>query len=110
MEGPALIVAGRSAQHLLSEVWCASLSDARIPYHVHAFGGECSASVINRINAAVREKAARVIIGAGGGKVLDAARASAADCNLPVVNCPTVASSDAPCSALCPEVTSKIFC
>jgi len=51
-------------------------------------------------NAAVREKAARVIIGAGGGKVLDAARACAADCNLPVVNCPTVASSDAPCSAL----------
>jgi glycerol dehydrogenase len=32
--------------------------------------------------------------------VLDAARAAAADCNLPVVNCPTVASSDAPCSAL----------
>ena len=36
----------------------------------------------------------------GGGKVLDAARAAAADLNLPVVNCPTVASSDAPCSAL----------
>ena len=100
MEGPALIVAGRSARSLLSEVWCASLGEAGIPYHVHAFGGECSAPEINRINAAVREKTARVIIGAGGGKVLDAARASAADCNLPVVNCPTVASSDAPCSAL----------
>ena len=100
MEGPALIVAGRSARSLLSEVWCASLGEAGIPYYVHAFGGECSASEINRINAAVREKDARVIIGAGGGKVLDAARASAADCNLPVVNCPTVASSDAPCSAL----------
>jgi glycerol dehydrogenase len=32
--------------------------------------------------------------------VLDTARAAAADLNLPVVNCPTVASSDAPCSAL----------
>jgi glycerol dehydrogenase len=100
MEGPALIIAGRSARSLLSEVWCASLGEAGISYHVHVFGGECSASEINRINAAVREKGARVIIGAGGGKVLDAARASAADCNLPVVNCPTVASSDAPCSAL----------
>src|SRR5260370_6503415 len=66
--------AGRSARSLLSEVWCASLGEAGIPYHVHAFGGECSASEINRINGAVREKAARVIIGAGGGKVLDAAR------------------------------------
>ena len=41
-----------------------------------------------------------MIIGAGGGKVLDTARATAADLELPVVNCPTVASSDAPCSAL----------
>src|SRR5581483_1031722 len=42
----------------------------------------------------------RVIIGAGGGKILDAVRAAADDLNLPIVNCPTVASSDAPCSAL----------
>ena len=39
-------------------------------------------------------------MGAGGGKVLDAARAAAAELDLPVVNCPTTASSDAPCSAL----------
>ena len=43
---------------------------------------------------------ARVVIGAGGGKVLDTARAVASDLSLPVVNCPTIASSDAPCSAL----------
>ena len=43
---------------------------------------------------------ARTIVGAGGGKVLDTARAAAAGLGLPVVNCPTVASSDAPCSAL----------
>src|SRR6185295_16779837 len=43
---------------------------------------------------------AQIIIGAGGGKVLDTARAVAAELKLPVVNCPTVASSDAPCSAL----------
>src|SRR5258708_40069890 len=34
------------------------------------------------------------------GKVLDTARAIASDLLLPVVNCPTIASSDAPCSAL----------
>jgi len=41
-----------------------------------------------------------VIIGAGGGKALDTARAAAADLCFPVVTCPTTASSDAPCSAL----------
>ena len=33
-------------------------------------------------------------------KVLDTARAAAAELLLPLINCPTVASSDAPCSAL----------
>jgi glycerol dehydrogenase len=46
------------------------------------------------------EQRSQAIVGAGGGKVLDTARAVAADLGLPVVNCPTVASSDAPCSAL----------
>ena len=100
MEGPALIVAGRSARSLLSEAWRTSLGEAGISYHVHTFGGECSVSEIERVKAAVQENTARVIIGAGGGKVLDTARAAAADFSLPVVNCPTVASSDAPCSAL----------
>src|SRR6266478_111835 len=100
LEGPALIVAGRSAISLLSETWRCSLSEAGISYSLHRFGGECSLSEIERVKAAAGENRARVIVGAGGGKVLDTARASAADCNLPVVNCPTVASSDAPCSAL----------
>src|SRR6266571_5064036 len=100
LEGPALIVAGRSAISLLSETWRCSLSEAGISYSLHRFGGECSLSEIERVKAAAGESRARVIVGAGGGKVLDTARAAAADLNLPVVNCPTVASSDAPCSAL----------
>lgn len=100
LEGPALIVAGRSAISLLSETWRCSLSDVGISYSLHRFGGECSLSEIEQVKAAAAESRARVIVGAGGGKVLDTARAAAADLNLPVVNCPTVASSDAPCSAL----------
>ncbi|HJT75727.1 MAG TPA: glycerol dehydrogenase, partial [Gemmataceae bacterium] len=64
------------------------------------FGGECSLAEIERAKSAARQQRAGVIVGAGGGKVLDTARAVAADLDLPVVNCPTVASSDAPCSAL----------
>src|SRR5262245_32078798 len=107
LNGPALIVAGRSAVSLLSETWRSSLTDAGICYSVHRFGGECSSSEIKRVAAAARENQARVIVGAGGGKVLDTARAAAADVNLPVVNCPTVASSDAPCSALSVVYTAE---
>jgi len=100
LEGPALIVAGKSAISLLSETWRSTLGEAGIPCSLHRFGGECCLSEIKRVKAAADESRARVIVGAGGGKVLDTARAAASDLNLPVVNCPTVASSDAPCSAL----------
>src|SRR5205085_4548946 len=59
-----------------------------------------SPAEIERVKQAAQRRRAGVVVGAGGGKVLDTARAAAADLDLPVVNCPTAASSDAPCSAL----------
>jgi glycerol dehydrogenase len=100
LDGPALIVAGKSAIRLLAEVWQKYLNEAGIAHGVHEFGGECSYLEIERIKNSARANKSRIVIGAGGGKVLDAARAAADDLNLPVVNCPTIASSDAPCSAL----------
>lgn len=100
LPAPALIVAGRSARSLLAETWRTSLGEAGYGYSVHEFGGECSHAEVARIVAAAQACKAATIIGSGGGKVLDASRAAAADLGLPVVNCPTVASSDAPCSAL----------
>jgi glycerol dehydrogenase len=100
LEGPALIIAGKTVIGRLAETWKASLGAAGLRHAVHRFGGECSLVEVERVKAAARELGARTIVGAGGGKVLDTARAAAADLGLPVVNCPTVASSDAPCSAL----------
>jgi glycerol dehydrogenase len=98
--GPALIAASRSAVAFLSDTWARTLPDAGFVYQVFHLGGECSIAEIERVKAEACRQQARVIIGAGGGKALDVARAVAADLNLPVVSCPTVASSDAPCSAL----------
>ncbi len=100
LEGPVLILAGKSALGLLSAVWKQSLGESGLAFAVHRFGGECSLAEIERVKAAARALEAQTIVGAGGGKVLDTARAVATDLDLPVVNCPTVASSDAPCSAL----------
>jgi glycerol dehydrogenase len=100
LEGPALIVAGKTVIDRLADTWKLSFSEAGMRYEVHRFGGECTLAEIERVKAAARRAEARTIIGAGGGKVLDTARAVAADLGIPVVNCPTVASSDAPCSAL----------
>ncbi|NUP48577.1 MAG: glycerol dehydrogenase [Catenulispora sp.] len=98
LTGPALIVAAPSAERLLSDTWRATFKAADTDYTVHRFGGECSRAEIARITAAAQNAA--VLIGAGGGKALDAARAAADDLALPFVSCPTAASNDAPCSAL----------
>jgi glycerol dehydrogenase len=100
LAGPVLIVASKSAAALLSATWAQTLPAAGFVYQVFPFGGECSIAEIERVKAEACRQQAGTIAGAGGGKALDTARAVAADLNLPAVTCPTVASSDAPCSAL----------
>ncbi|MCC7528713.1 MAG: glycerol dehydrogenase [Candidatus Melainabacteria bacterium] len=98
--GKSLILASPSAIKFLTAGWQESFSKAEIDYSVEPFSGECSRNEIARVVKIAVDIKAEVIIGAGGGKVLDAARAVACELQLPVVNCPTAASSDAPCSAL----------
>lgn len=100
LEGPILLIAGRTAEKVLAETWRKSLQDEDFQYEILRFGGECSHSEIARGVARAREMGAHTIVGAGGGKTLDTARAVASALSLPVVNCPSLASSDAPCSAL----------
>lgn len=100
LNGPVLIVAGGSAIAQLSDTWKLTLGTAGYPYEIHSFGGECSLAEIFRIRQTAEYLNAKVIIGAGGGKALDAARASAAELQLPFVSCPSLASTDAPCSAV----------
>ena len=64
------------------------------------FNKECSENEINRLVADAKAADADVIIGVGGGKTLDTAKAVAYYAKLPVAIVPTIASTDAPCSAL----------
>lgn len=64
------------------------------------FNGECSMAEINRIIRICDEKEIDVIIGIGGGKILDTTKSVGYYKEIPVVIVPTIASTDAPCSAL----------
>ncbi|MFT8871840.1 MAG: glycerol dehydrogenase [Sporolactobacillus sp.] len=64
------------------------------------FNYECCMDEINRNRDLARKAGANVIVGIGGGKTLDTAKATGYYEKLPVVVFPTIASSDAPCTAL----------
>ena len=73
LRGPALLVAGTTAIARLAPVWTQALGEAGWSHRVLAFGGESSRREIDAIAAEATALAAAVIIGAGGGKALDAA-------------------------------------
>jgi len=63
------------------------------------FNGECSDEEIDRITGIARSRKVNIIIGVGGGKTIDTAKITAFNIKSPVVIIPTIASTDAPCSA-----------
>lgn len=68
--------------------------------HYAASGKLCTRAEAERLAAEAKKYGCNVIAGVGGGTVLDLAKAVSYFLGLPVAIMPTVASSDAPCSAL----------
>lgn len=102
LKGPVLIVGSHHATLLLSETWKRSLGNAGYEEQYYkTFGGECSEREVQEIVELIKQHGCKTVVGSGGGKVIDAVRAAAGRLeHVDVVSAPTVASTDAPCSAL----------
>ncbi|CSR44832.1 glycerol dehydrogenase [Shigella sonnei] len=77
-----------------------SFKDAGLVVEIAPFGGGCSQNEIDRLRGIAETAQCGAILGIGGGKTLDTAKALAHFMGVPVAIAPTIASTDAPCSAL----------
>lgn len=96
----ALVLLSGTMMRTKNDTLKASFEEAGITYVSEKFGGECSQSEIGRLRKIAADEGLKVVVGIGGGKTLDTAKAVAHYEGLPVIIAPSIASTDAPCSAL----------
>jgi len=96
----ALAVGGKRGLGEVKAGLESGLKSVGIGLVLEPFNGECSEKEIRRILDCAKAAGADFIIGVGGGKSIDAAKAAAYHGKMPVAVLPTIAATDAPCSAL----------
>ncbi|MCP3920233.1 MAG: glycerol dehydrogenase [bacterium] len=92
-----LWTAGR--RRALGDLVEGSLKRSGLELHEVEFRGESSRAEAARVAALATESGADMMIGIGGGKVLDTAKAAAVEAGIKMITCPTIASNDTPTSA-----------
>jgi glycerol dehydrogenase len=78
----------------------ASLAAADLPVRREQFNGIATAAEIDRVVNLIAESGADVVVGVGGGSTIDTAKSAGFLAEIRWVSVPTVASTDAPTSAL----------
>lgn len=96
----ALVVAEEQTAAAMQEPLEKAFRGAGTSIGYEKFGGMCTSAEINRLGKAAEARSYDVVIGIGGGRALDAARAAAALHRLPLVAVPTVAATGAACSSV----------
>ncbi|WP_380175401.1 glycerol dehydrogenase [Kineococcus sp. DHX-1] len=85
----------------------ASVRGAGLPVHRDVFRGLATAATVDRLVGVVRELGADVLVGVGGGSTIDSVKAAGHSAGIRWASVPTVASTDAPTSALAVVYTAE---
>lgn len=96
----ALLLADDVVWEIVGETLTDSLTAAGMTIIREPFQGEASTAEIDRVTKIGQNNDVNLVLALGGGKAIDAGKAIADDLKSPVAILPTVASTDAPTSAL----------
>lgn len=95
-----LLVADDVVWGIVEDTVAVSFQEQDLPRHRTGFGTYATAAEVDRLAREIDELGADVIVGIGGGSTIDAVKAAGHLRGIRWVSVPTVASTDAPCSAL----------
>jgi Glycerol dehydrogenase and related enzymes len=95
-----LVIAGKTALAVAGKDLLTSFKAARLEFGVEEFQGYCTANAVAHYASVVKENQADAVMGVGGGKVLDLAKAAADKSGVPAITVPTIAATCAAWSAL----------
>ena len=96
----ALVISDNVVWGIAEEMVVKSFGDSAASYFYEEFTGEASTTEIQRLAEVGKAQNSDVVVGLGGGKTIDTAKAVADALNVPIVVAPSTASTDAPTSAL----------
>jgi glycerol dehydrogenase len=98
-------IAGQTALSVVQEAVSTSLKSHSIEHHFEPFSGECTRTSAAQLSKKAHALKADIVAGIGGGRAIDTAKAVSHELGSALVIIPTVASNDAPCSALSVQYT-----
>lgn len=96
----ALLVASADDQGRVQSILDEAVKRNNFELVYGGFSQECTSEEVERLIALCKDNGCEVIVGLGGGKALDTAKAVSHSEEIPVITVPTIASTDAPCSSL----------
>lgn len=98
--GPAFLLCDEFAASRLGETLRSVFAGSGGVAGLQTLTGANSESLARYHAGLLGESGAKLIVGVGGGKVIDAAKAAAEEAGCPLIVVPTAASTDAPCSSV----------
>ena len=95
-----LVVGGKTGLEATRNGRTESFATKHITQYEEVFNRECTFAEVDRLIAVAKHHKCDVILASGGGKTIDTVKIVADKIGAATVVCPTIASSDAPCSRL----------